>query len=133
MQTTVRKKIKEIFTLLISACILIPLTACGDSSGKENSGNSGATSGFEVVFFDIENSSDGSVHYDGVNNDKTLGYSGVKPADCYMIKAGNTEILVDAGAQLQGATEVPLNRISKIYQENVIKKILSYCRYNQPS
>ena len=106
--------------------MLFSVTACGDNNNGEHGGAS--TSGFEVIFFDIENSSDGSVHYDGVNNDKTLGYSGVKPADCYMIKAGNKEILVDAGFQLQTpVTDAYNQRVAKIYQENVIKKIEQYC------
>lgn len=86
---------------------------------------------FQVIFFDIENSSDGSIHYDGVNNDRTLGYDSVKPADCYMIKSGNFEILVDGGFQLQaGASESYNNRVAKVYQENVIKKIEKYCTDN---
>ena len=120
---------KKLFALLICICLLFSLTACGDDNNGDNGDNGGASaSGFQVIFFDIENSSDGSVHYDGVNNDKTLGYTGVKPADCYMIKAGNTEILVDAGFQLQTpVTDAYNQRVAKIYQENVLKKIEQYC------
>ena len=120
---------KKLFTLLICICLLFSLTACGDDNNGGDSGNGGTSnSGFQVIFFDIENSSDGSTHYDGANNDKTLGYSGVKPADCYMIKAGNTEILIDAGFQLQTpVTDAYNQRVAKIYQENVIKKIEQFC------
>lgn len=127
MQTTVRKKIKEIFTLLISACILIPLTACSDNGGNETSGNSGATSGFGVVFFDIENSlqGDGSIkHYYGTSDNlPDVENKSIKPADCYLIKSGNTEILVDAGFRAPSKYD----SIAKVYQENVIKKIEEYC------
>ena len=132
---------KRIISLILSLCLIFSMVACSDT-GNSNSGddtdnpNNGSSNpdgnpttntGFEVIFFDIENGTDGT-HYDGVNNDGTVGYSGVKPADCYMIKAGNTEILVDAGFQLQTPLTEALNqRISKIYQENVIKKIESYC------
>ncbi len=108
---------KKIFILLTCICTLFMLDACDSINNNRTT-----TSNFQVIFFDIENSSDGSIHYDGVKNDKTLGNSSVKPADCYMIKAGNTEILVDAGSQLQSSA-----RVAKVYQENVIKKIEKYC------
>ena len=133
---------KKILSFIISFCLLFSMVACSDTGGSNPGGdtnnntnetptnpgdNPTPQSGFEVIFFDIENGSDGT-HYDGVNNDGTVGYSGVKPADCYMIKTGNTEILVDAGFQLQTPLTDALNqRISKVYQENVIKKIESYC------
>lgn len=133
---------KKILSFIISFCLLFLMVACSDTGGSNPGGdtnnntnetptnpgdNPTPQSGFEVIFFDIENGADGT-HYDGVNNDGTVGYSGVKPADCYMIKTGNTEILVDAGFQLQTPLTDALNqRISKVYQENVIKKIESYC------
>ena len=108
---------KKTIIVLLSIILLLPLSACFKKPGN-----------FEVIFIDIENSSDTTVHYDGAKNDRSLGYRGVKPADCYLIKTGNIEILVDAGFQLQTpTTEVYNQRISKIYQENVLKKIEKYC------
>lgn len=109
---------KKVITILLSIILLLALSACSEKLGDSDSFETGK---FEVIFIDIENSSDTLVHYDGANNDRTLGYQGVKPADCYLIKTGDTEILVDAGFQLQTP------RISKIYKENVLKKIEKYC------
>ena len=109
---------KKVITILLSIILLLALSACSEKSGDSDSSETGK---FEVIFIDIENSSDTLVHYDGANNDRTWGYQGVKPADCYLIKTGDTEILVDAGFQLQTP------RISKIYKENVLKKIEKYC------
>lgn len=123
---------KKIITLFLCFCVALQLTACGKTKNKDNNQNTNTNSetqktvddkGFQVIFFDIENSSDGNTHYDGDNNDKTWGYLGAKPADCYMIKTGNIEILVDAGIQLN----VTNKRTARIYQENVIKKIEQYC------
>ena len=118
---------KKIFTVLIIACMLFSLTACGDNSGNESSVNSGATSGFEVVFFDIENllQDDGTIkHYYGTgDNLPDVENKSIKPADCYLIKSGNTEILVDAGFRAPSKYD----SIAKVYQENVIKKIEKYC------
>ena len=79
--------------------MLFSVTACGDDNNGENGGAS--TSGFEVVFFDIENSlqGDGTIqHYYGTtDNLPDTENKLIKPADCYLIKSGNTEILVDAG------------------------------------
>ena len=116
---------KKIIIVLLSIILLLSLFAC---SKKPNESDSSETSKFEIVFIDIENSSDTTVHYDGTKNDRSLGYQGVKPADCYLIKTGNTEILIDAGFQLQTpTTEIYNQRISKIYKENVLKKIEKYC------
>lgn len=116
---------KKIIIFLLSIILLLSLFAC---SKKPIESDSSETSKFEVVFIDIENSSDTTVHYDGTKNDRSLGYQGVKPADCYLIKTGDTEILVDAGFQLQTpTTEIYNQRISKIYKENVLKKIEKYC------
>lgn len=115
---------KKVITILLSIILLLALSACSKKPGDSDSSETGK---FEVIFIDIENSSDTLVHYDGANNDRTWGYQGVKPADCYLIKTGNIEILVDAGFQLSGSGEVFNQRISKIYQENVLKKIEKYC------
>lgn len=116
---------KKVITILLSIILLFALSACSEKPGISDSSETGK---FEVVFIDIENSSDTTVHYDGANNDRTWGYQGVKPADCYLIKTGNIEILVDAGFQLQTpTTEIYNQRISKIYKENVLKKIEKYC------
>lgn len=115
---------KKVITILLSIILLLALSACSEKSGDSDSFDTGK---FEVIFIDIENSSDTLVHYDGAKNDRSLGYRGVKPADCYLIKTGNIEILVDAGFQLSGSGEVFNQRISKIYQENVLKKIEKYC------
>lgn len=116
---------KRVVTILLSIILLLAFAACSEKPGDSDSSVAGK---FEVVFIDIENSSDTTVHYDGANNDRTWGYQGVKPADCYLIKTGNTEILVDAGFQLQTpTTEIYNQRISKIYKENVLKKIEKYC------
>lgn len=116
---------KKLFTLIISACMLFSVTACGDDNNGENGGAS--ASGFEVVFFDIENSlqGDGTIqHYYGTtDNLPDTENKLIKPADCYLIKSGNTEILVDAGFRAPSK----YNSIAKIYQENVIKKIEKYC------
>lgn len=115
---------KKVVTILLSIILLLAFAACSENPGDSDSSVAGK---FEVVFIDIENSSDTTVHYDGAKNDRSLGYRGVKPADCYLIKTGNIEILVDAGFQLSGSGEVFNQRISKIYQENVLKKIEKYC------
>ena len=116
---------KKIIIVLLSIILILSLSACSKKPGDSDSSEAGK---FEIVFIDIENSSDTTVHYDGANNDRTWGYQGVKPADCYLIKTGNTEILVDAGFQLQTpTTEIYNQRISKIYKENVLKKIEKYC------
>jgi|GEM_PF-6634198 metallo-beta-lactamase superfamily len=116
---------KKVITILLSIILLLALSACSEKSGDSDSSEAGK---FEVIFIDIENSSNTLVHYDGANNDRTWGYQGVKPADCYLIKTGDTEILVDAGFQLQTpTTEIYNQRISKIYKENVLKKIEKYC------
>ena len=116
---------KKVITILLSIIFLFALSACSEKPGDSDSSEAGK---FEVIFIDIENSSDTTVHYDGTKNDRSLGYQGVKPADCYLIKTGDTEILVDAGFQLQTpTTEIYHQRISKIYKENVLKKIEKYC------
>ena len=116
---------KKVITILLSIIFLFALSACSEKPGDSDSSETGK---FEVIFIDIENSSDTTVHYDGTKNDRSLGYQGVKPADCYLIKTGDTEILVDAGFQLQTpTTEIYHQRISKIYKENVLKKIEKYC------
>ncbi len=116
---------KKFLVGLILCVTLFSMCACDKNP---NDSNKVAEGQFDVIFFDVENSSDAVIHYDGEKNDNSIGYQGVKPADCYLIKTGNTEILVDAGFQLQTpTTEVYNKRISKIYQENVLPKISSYC------
>lgn len=111
---------KKNLVILLLCVTFISMCACDKNLNNNYSDVAGQ---FDVIFFDIENSSDAVIHYDGEKNDNSIGYQGVKPADCYLIKIGNTEILVDAGFRVQTSTK----RISKIYQENVLPKINSYC------
>ena len=112
--------------LIILMCIFFMpfLVSCDELSGSMKNGK------FQVIFFDIENTvlEDGQVkHFYGTENNEPYPTRSVKPADCYMIKAGNTEILVDAGFQYNPDGLIVRQRIAKIYQENVIKKLEKYC------
>jgi len=133
---------KKITTLLLAVLLSFSLflcTACvekeekpptppGDQSQTSTSGSDGNKE-FQVVFFDMENSADGTVHYYGSDDNTYVPKTtGVKPADCYMIKTGNTEILVDAGFQFVGNNgQAYQDRIAKIYQQSVLQRLKAYC------
>lgn len=117
---TKTQKTSIIFFLLI-ALLCSCCSSCDSTDDPAVSANNSLE--FQVIFFDIENSSDGSVHYYGTNQNEPYQKKSITPADCYMIKSGNVEILVDAGFQLNSN----LSYIANIYKENVIKKIEKFC------
>ena len=100
------------------ACLACTLVACDTPDCT-----------YEVIFFDLENSPSGITHYDGDGKPFDMFYyDGVRPAECYMIKAGNTEILVDAGFEVtDDYTASGYKKIANVYRKTVIKQIEKYC------
>ena len=77
---------------------------------------------FEVIFFDTDNkiTENGEEFSNYIN---TLSKSN-NCSDCYMIKSGNTEILIDCGGQLNAGTDD--NRVNN-FCNNIYKKLVTYC------
>jgi len=91
----------------------------GSESFKPSSNSS-----FEVIFFDIYNavSSDGKSYEHLCDNPTTAN----KPSDCYLIKSGDVEILVDGG--FFGPSQTSANSKTKyqIMEKSILPKIASY-------
>ena len=79
-------------------------------------------SNFEVIFFDTDN----VISPDGLSYSNSIFDLGCinNCSDCYMIKSGNCEILVDCGNQVSYGTNE--NR-QKNFCVNIIRKIATYC------
>ena len=104
--------------MLLTACFAGVFVACKKKNVT-----------YEVIFFDVENSPSGRIHYDGEVGFQSVYYDGVKPSDCYMVKAGDTEILVDAGFEVTGDySEKAYERIANVYRRNILPQIKKYCK-----
>ena len=96
---------------------IIEVTAAGKNSFiPDNSAD------FEVIFFDTDN----IISANGKSFENVISDLGCinNASDCYMIKSGNCEILVDCGNQnVYGVNTVRQENFCK----NIVRKILTYC------
>lgn len=118
--------------LILTSCSINGNSASENQSNSEKNDNStnylkqnflpNKNSNFEVVFFDTDN----SIVEDGNNFSNFISDLSISNncSDCYLIKSGTIEILVDCGGQLNAGTEE--NRL-KNFCNNIYKKIVTYC------
>lgn len=145
-------KIKKLSVFCILSIMAFPLFACStnDSNHSQNNEDYGqndsssqseddvitlvsgekaflpdTASNFEIIFFDTDNviSDDGDSFSNVINNLGSASKSN-NCSDCYMIKCGDIEILVDCGNQLHYGQD---NNRVKNFCTNIARKILTYC------
>lgn len=127
------KIIKKIFLILLSFVFIFMCSSCNDVSIDDNEPDNTEITGkeaflpskecsFEVIFFDTDNviSDDGKTYENVIGELRDTNNC----SDCYMIKCGNVEILIDCGSQEYYGVEE--NRV-KNFCNNILKKISMYC------
>ena len=77
---------------------------------------------FEIIYFDTDN----VVSNDGMSSTNVISDLSTSNncSDCYLVKVGNTEILVDCGNQNTYGTS---ENTTRNFCTNIIKKIATYC------
>jgi hypothetical protein len=136
-------KISKIFCFVLIT-VFIPLSSCKEDSGKiiEQTNIYGndifyGRGNVDYFFFDDDNlvtneSPDKGTSFKRFLNSKSM----VKSSDCYMIKSGDVDVLVDCGYQSSfyshaetsnDFTSFVQENIKNNFESNLIKKIASIC------